>query len=70
MLSKINVIIIKSIKKNNNNKSNVRKSQSLISHTREKYSGPYKKSKMEHFTKIVNDFQPLTIVARRSIFDV
>ena len=33
-------------------------------------SGAAPTSKMEHFVKIVNGFQPLTIITKRSILDV
>ena len=36
----------------------------------EVYSEPCQTSKIEHFVKIVNDFQPLSIFAKRSILDI
>ena len=34
------------------------------------YSEPFQTSKMERFGKIVNNLQPLTIFAKRSILDI
>ena len=36
----------------------------------EVYSEPCQTSKIEHFVKIVNDFQPLSIFVKRSILDI
>ena len=36
----------------------------------DEYSEPFQTSKMERFGKIVNNLQPLTIFAKRSILDI